>query len=50
MGRTARGHMSAEQVRAALVGGSHVRLIAGLLDLAPPPGVAPQVPEVRLEG
>jgi aminoglycoside phosphotransferase (APT) family kinase protein len=46
----AKGHMSAEQVQAALVGGSHVGLIAGLLDLTPPPGVVPLVPELRLEG
>jgi aminoglycoside phosphotransferase (APT) family kinase protein len=29
--------------------GHHVQLIAGLLDLAPPPSVAPRVPDVRLD-
>jgi len=46
----AKGHMSEEQVHAALVGGSHVRLMAGLLDLTPPSGVTPLLPALRLEG
>jgi len=45
----AQGHMTAEAARAQLAGGDHVQLISGLLDLTPPPGVTPRVPEVRLE-
>src|SRR5262245_13279891 len=45
----ARGQMTAEAARAELRRGNHVRLISGLLDLAPPPGVAPLVPDVRLD-
>jgi aminoglycoside phosphotransferase (APT) family kinase protein len=43
------GHMTAEAARAQLACGNHTQWIAGLLDLAPPPGVTPRVPDLRLE-
>lgn len=42
----ARGQMSAEVARVQLARGNHVQLIAGLLDLEPPAGVVPRVPEL----
>lgn len=44
----ARGHMTPDVARTQLARGNHVQLISGLLDLSPPPGVTPTVPEVRL--
>lgn len=44
----ARGQMAQDAARAFLASGQHVRWIAGLLDLSPPPGVVPRVPDVRL--
>jgi aminoglycoside phosphotransferase (APT) family kinase protein len=43
------GHMTSEVARAQLATGQHVQLMAGLLELIPPPGVAPIVPDVRLD-
>ena len=43
------GHMTAEVAREQLRVGNHVQLMAGLLDLTPPPGVVPLVPDVRLD-
>ena len=45
----AQGRMPAEVADAQLDSGLHVRLLAGLLELAPPDGVHPHVPEVRLD-
>lgn len=45
----ARGRMSADLALAQLCVGNHVQLLAGLLDLTPPPGVVPMVPDVRLD-
>jgi aminoglycoside phosphotransferase (APT) family kinase protein len=45
----AQGHITAEAARVQLACGNHVQLISGLLDLEPPPGVTPRVPEVRLD-
>ena len=45
----AQGHMTAEAAQAELAHGMHVQLMSGLLDLTPPPGVVPRVPDVRLE-
>ena len=44
----AQGHMTAEAASAQLACGDHVQWISGLLDLTPPPGVAPRVPDLRL--
>ena len=44
----AQGHMTAEPP-GQLAGGNHVQLMSGLLDLTPPPGVTPRVPDVRLD-
>ncbi|OHV32240.1 MULTISPECIES: phosphotransferase family protein [Pseudofrankia] len=41
------GHLSAEDARVRLVRGYHIELISGLLDLTPPPGVVPLVPDLR---
>ena len=43
------GHMTEEADRTQLACGNHVQLLSGLLDLTPPRGVAPRVPELRLE-
>jgi hypothetical protein len=43
----AQGRMPAQLADEQLSSGLHVQLLAGLLDLQPPPGVAPVVPEVR---
>lgn len=43
------GHMTPEAARAELAHGMHVQLMAGLLELSPPEGVAPRVPNVRLD-
>jgi aminoglycoside phosphotransferase (APT) family kinase protein len=45
----ARGHMTAEARRTQLARGNHVQLMSGLLDLTPPRGVTPRVPDLRLE-
>jgi aminoglycoside phosphotransferase (APT) family kinase protein len=45
----ARGQMTAEAARVQLSCGNHVQWIAGLLDRAPPRGVTPRVPDLRLE-
>jgi aminoglycoside phosphotransferase (APT) family kinase protein len=45
----AQGHMTAEARGAQLASGNHVQWMSGLLDLAPPLGVVPRVPDVRLE-
>jgi aminoglycoside phosphotransferase (APT) family kinase protein len=45
----AHGHMSADAARVQLACGNHVQWMSGLLDLTPPPGVTPRVPELRLE-
>ena len=45
----AQGHMTQEAARMQLACGNHVQLLSGLLDLTPPPGVVPRVPELRLE-
>jgi aminoglycoside phosphotransferase (APT) family kinase protein len=45
----AQGHMPADAAQAELEHGLHVQLMSGLLDLTPPPGVVPRVPDVRLE-
>jgi aminoglycoside phosphotransferase (APT) family kinase protein len=44
----AQGHMDDETARGMLATGQHVQLMSGLLDLTPPPGVVPIVPDVRL--
>ena len=41
--------MPAEAARTQLACGNHVQWMAGLLDLPPPPGVAPREPGLRLE-
>jgi hypothetical protein len=41
--------MSAEAARLQLACGPHVQWMSGLLELAPPRGVTPRVPELRLE-
>jgi len=43
------GRMPAELAERQLSAGLHVQLLAGLLDLEPPPGVTPFVPDVRLD-
>ena len=43
----AQGRMPAEFADAQLNTGLHVQMLAGLLDLTPPKGVTPTVPEVR---
>ena len=43
----AQGRMPAEFADAQLNTGLHVQMLAGLLDLTPPEGVTPTVPEVR---
>jgi aminoglycoside phosphotransferase (APT) family kinase protein len=43
------GHMTADAARAELAHGMHVQLMAGLLELSPPDGVTPRVPNVRLD-
>jgi aminoglycoside phosphotransferase (APT) family kinase protein len=43
------GRMPAELARLQLDTGNHVQLIAGLLDIEPPAGVVPLVPDVRLD-
>lgn len=43
----AQGRMPAQLADEQLSSGLHIQLLAGLLDLQPPPGVAPVVPEVR---
>jgi len=43
------GHMTADVARTQLERGNHVQLMSGLLDLTPPPGISPRVPDVRLE-
>jgi aminoglycoside phosphotransferase (APT) family kinase protein len=45
----AQGHMTPEAARTQLACGDHVQLLSGLLDLTPPRGVSPRVPDVRLE-
>jgi aminoglycoside phosphotransferase (APT) family kinase protein len=45
----AQGHMTAEAARTQLACGNHVQLLSGLLDLMPPRGVTPRVPDLRLE-
>jgi len=45
----AQGHMTQEAARMQLACGNHVQLLSGLLDLTPPPGVVPRMPELRLE-
>ena len=45
----AQGHMTEEAARAQLASGNHVQLMSGLLELTPPRGVAPRVPDLRLE-
>jgi aminoglycoside phosphotransferase (APT) family kinase protein len=45
----AQGQMTAEAARAQLACGNHVQLMSGLLDLTPPRGVVPRVPDLRLE-
>ena len=45
----AQGHMTAEARRTQLACGNHVQLLSGLLDLTPPRGVTPRVPDLRLE-
>ena len=45
----AQGHMTAEAARTQLACGNHVQLMSGLLDLTPPRGVTPRVPDVRLD-
>jgi aminoglycoside phosphotransferase (APT) family kinase protein len=45
----AHGHMTGDVARAELARGLHVQLMAGLLELTPPPGVTPRVPDVRLD-
>lgn len=42
----AKGHLRAQDARAGLKYGLHVQLMAGLLDLTPPAGVVPVVPDV----
>lgn len=43
----ARGQMAADLARVLLEQGLHVQLMAGLLELTPPAGVAPRVPDLR---
>ena len=43
----AQGRMPAEVAAAQLNTGLHVQMLAGLLDLTPPAGVTPVVPDVR---
>lgn len=45
----AQGRMPAEAAQMQLDAGTHVQLLAGLLDLTPPPGVLPVIPDVRLD-
>ena len=45
----AQSQMTADVARTQLERGNHVRLLSGLLDLTPPQGVAPGVPDVRLD-
>lgn len=45
----AQGRMPADFARLQLSTGNHVQLLAGLLDLAAPPGVTPLVPDVRFD-
>jgi aminoglycoside phosphotransferase (APT) family kinase protein len=45
----AQGRMSAEVAEGQLATGLHVQMLAGLLELKPPPGVTPTVPDVRWE-
>lgn len=45
----AQGRMSAEQADEQLRTGLHVQLLAGLLDLPAPPGVTPEMPNVRCD-
>lgn len=45
----AQGRMPAELADAQLNTGLHVQMLAGLLDLTPPKGVVPVVPDVLWE-
>lgn len=45
----ARGQMTEEAARVQLACGDPVQLLSGLLELSPPPGVVPRVPDVRLD-
>jgi aminoglycoside phosphotransferase (APT) family kinase protein len=45
----AQGRMPAEFARLQLSTGNHVQLLAGLLDVAPPPGVVPLLPDVQFD-
>lgn len=45
----AQGRMSTEAAQMQLGTGTHVQMLAGLLDLTPPPGVVPVVPDIRLD-
>jgi aminoglycoside phosphotransferase (APT) family kinase protein len=45
----AQGHMSEEARRAQLASGNPVQWMSGLLDLTPPRGVVPRVPDLQLE-
>jgi aminoglycoside phosphotransferase (APT) family kinase protein len=42
----AKGHLKAEDAQAGLTYGLHVQLMAGLLELTPPPGVTPVLPDI----
>lgn len=46
----AQGLVPTEYAEQQLSTGLHVQLLAGLLELRPPPGVTPVVPDVRLDG
>jgi len=45
----AQGHMTAEVARTELARGQHVQWMSGLLDVTPPAGVVPRVPDVALD-
>ncbi len=45
----AQGRMAADVADAQLATGMHVAMLAGLLELEPPAGVTPTVPDVRWE-
>ncbi|MEX0665806.1 MAG: phosphotransferase family protein [Acidimicrobiia bacterium] len=44
-----KGHMTGDAARAELAHGLHVQFMSGLLELTPPPGVTPRVPDVRVD-
>ena len=45
----AQGHVTAEAARVQLACGNHVQWISGLLELTPPRGVVPRVPDFRVD-